>query len=215
MSLNPSSFLICDDHEVVLQGLFNVIQKNWPNSKIDFAKSGSSAFKKFSHDDYHFLITDISMEGNDGIALCRKVKEHYPKTKIIVISQHKKIWMIKQLYTIQVDGLLLKEDSIQDLSEAIPAILSGKKYYTRSINEIILNYIVNKTEIEINQIELTFREEEIIQLIAQELTTQEISEKLFISKKTVETHRKNLLLKFGARNMVGLIKKAMELGFLD
>jgi len=155
------------------------------------------------------------MKGMDGIELCRKAKELYPEINIIVITQHKKVWIIKQLYSLQVEGVILKEDGISELTEAVKSIVKGVKYYTRSINEIILNYMVNKTHVEIRQIELTEREKEVLELIAQEYTTKEIGDKMFVSLKTVETHRKNLLVKFEVKNMVGLVKKAMELGLLD
>ena len=209
------SFLIADDHELILMGISQVISKNFPDTKIFPVKSAEEAWKLLQSNTFEFLITDISMGNMSGIELCQKVRKGYPQIKIIVISQHKKVWMVKQLFSLNVEGLLLKEDACSEVIQAITAIQKREKYYTRSINEIILNHLTNNTAIEVHQISLTQREQEIIDLIAQEFTSKEISIKLYMSLKTVESHRKNLLIKFGVKNMVGLIKKAMELGFID
>ena len=209
------NFLIADDHELILNGMESLLAKTFVNSKITKVKSAEEALEKAGIQLFDFMITDISMEGMDGVDLCKTIKSKYPTTKIIVVTQHKKIWIIKKLYSLKVNGLILKEDSMEELVMAVKSIQKGTNYYTRSINDIILSYMINRTQTELQQIELTGREQEIIELIAQEYTTKEISEKLFLSHKTIETHRKNLLLKFEVRNMVGLVKKAMELGFLD
>ncbi len=209
------TFLIADDHDLILKGIESLILFSFSGSGTEKVKSAEEAIEMLNQQSFDFLITDISMDGMDGVDLCRLVKNKHPETRIIVITQHKKIWIIKQLYSLKVDGLILKSDGIEELEHAINAILNNERYYTRSINDIILNYMVNQTQTSVGEIELTSREKDIIELIAQEYTTKEISKKLFISLKTVETHRKNLLVKFDVRNMVGLIKKAMELGFID
>jgi DNA-binding NarL/FixJ family response regulator len=208
-------FLITDDHELIVKGISGIINRELPDSIIVSASSGEEALSYILAEDFHFLITDISMKGMSGIDLCKIVKEKYPDIKIIVVTQHGLLWTIQQLYKIGVNGFILKEDAGSEIIAAIQCVVSGNNYYTKSINEIILKQIVNRHDSEINQIILTDREQDIIKLISQEYTTKEISEKLFISVKTVETHRNNLFIKFDVKNAVGLIKKALQLGFID
>lgn len=212
MNLN---FLIVDDHELIIKGIETSLRELYPNCSIKTANSAEEGIDILSSSEIDVLITDISMEGMSGVELCKHTKKRYPKIKVVVITQHKKVWIVKQLYHLNVDGLLLKDGATKELKVAFETILNGQRYFSGALNELLLSYMTRSTEVSINNIELTDREKEVLTLIGDEYTTKEISDKLHVGLKTIEAHRKNLLLKFDARNMVGLVKKAMEMGILE
>lgn len=209
------SFLVVDDHELILKGIQANLQDLYPDCKIKTADNAEKAIGILGNSEIDVLITDVSMKGMDGIELCKHTKKRYPNIKIVVITQHKKVWIVKQLYHLNVDGLLLKEGATEELQVAIKNIINGQRYFSSSLNNLLLSHLTRNTQVSINNVELTDREKKILALISEEYTTKEIADKLHVGLKTIEAHRKNLLLKFDARNMVGLVKKAMEMGLLD
>ncbi len=134
--------------------------------------------------------------------------------KIIAISNHDEISFVRRMMKNGADGYLLKNTDISILKKAIDAVLNGTIYIQQELEQKMLFKPVNKGTSNILNIKLTRREKEVLQAIANEKTTDEISKSLFISTKTVETHRSNLMLKFGTKNSVGLVKLAIENGFL-
>lgn len=208
-------FLIVDDHELIIKGIETNLLALYPNCNIKTANNAEEGIAILSSSKIDVLITDISMKGIGGVELCEHTKRRYPRIKVVVITQHKKVWIVKQLNHLNVDGLLLKDGAIKELKEALETIFSGQRYFSSSINELLLSYMTRSTEESINNIELTDREKEVLVLVGEEYTTKEIADKLHVGLKTIEAHRKNLMLKFDARNMVGLIKKAMNMGILD
>lgn len=207
--------LIVDDHALIRQGVKSKVEQVYSDSNITMVESAEQALVFMAHHKVDVLLSDISMQGMNGIELCKMVKEKYPSVKVIIVTQHKQIWMVKQLYALNADGLVHKEDSLDELELALKACEKGERYFAPSINSLILTHLVSDAASVTGEIVLTMRERAILNLIAQEFTTKEIADQLHIGEKTIETHRKNLLLKFEVRNMVGLVRKAMELGLLD
>lgn len=195
--------VIVDDHPMFLEGMASVLSQQ-PNIGVLFTESNAkTALKKIKIDTPDLIITDISMPEMNGIEFIKILHQDFPYIKILVLSMHKSYHHIEHI-----DGYLLKETDKEELIEAINGIvLQNKKYFVEQLSKDS-DFIFKKTI-------LSKREKEIIKLIAQEYTTEEIAEKLFISKHTIESHRKNIFLKLQVKNIAGLIKKAIYLGIID
>lgn len=193
---------IIDDHQMFLDGIQSVLSAE-PDFLVTFTDvSAKSALLKIKQQPPDLVITDISMPELNGIEFIKIVKNHFPDIKILVLS------MFENLQTFDdMDGYLLKETDKSTLIDAVRAIvLNDEKIFTTKENK-------NNT-FEFRHSLLSDREKQIIQLIAEEFTTEEIAEKLFVSKGTIETHRKNIFFKLQVRNIAGLIKKAVYLGIV-
>ena len=195
---------LVDDHKLFLNGIVSILSKEENFEVVGFFNSAKEALTKLKFDELDLLITDISMPEMNGLEFVKMVKKNSPNLKVLIVSMFQQIQSFKGI-----DGYLLKETSFENLLDAINQIvLHNKKCYYN-------NYEKPETEnLEFNKTIVTTREKEIIQLISKEYSTDQIAEKLFLSKHTIETHKKNIFLKLQVHNAAGLIKKAMYLGYL-
>jgi len=209
--------LIVDDHPIILHAIDTVLR---PLKIVDeiFSLKKSDEVMPFLHDtSIDLVITDVEMKPINGIELSKQIRKAFPRIKILVHTQHAEVWVLKQLLAANVDGIVLKENDLDELIVAIGRISINQTHYSDQVNEIIINNIrkVPQKQHSSFYIELTKREFEVLQKIADEKTTQQIADELFLSPNTVETHRKNLFLKFGVHNSIGLLKKAIEQGLIE
>jgi len=193
---------LVDDHQMFLDGIVSVLSTQNDFSVLFVENNAQAALDRLKLKQPNIIISDISMPDMNGIEFIKKVKECYPEIKILVLS------MFENLQTFaNMDGYLLKETDKEELITAINTIvLNNGKYFKTTKNEM--------DTFEFKHSILSPREKEIIQLIANEYTTDEIAEHLFISKGTIETHRKNIFFKLQVKNIAGLIKKAIYLGIV-
>jgi DNA-binding NarL/FixJ family response regulator len=208
---------IVDDHKMVIEGLMLLLQNQQDINVVGFALSGEEALKQIKVIRPDVILMDINMPGLNGIETTKRLLSIDPKAKIIAISMHKETSLIKLMVSQGAKGYVLKNAGQQEVIEAITSIHSGKRYFDETVNEIIINSVTNQSSEKENQVipKLSRREKEVLRLIMDECTTQEIAEKLFISFGTVETHRRNMLIKTGARNTVGLVKMALDFDLLN
>ncbi|MEQ9413498.1 MAG: response regulator transcription factor, partial [Cyclobacteriaceae bacterium] len=150
------------------------------------------------------MITDFNMPGMDGLSLIHLVKRINQNIKIIVLSMHDEVHLVKEILKAGVNGYVLKKDTQSELLQAIREVQTGKVFLSNDINRLLIVNLQNPDEGKL----LTDREREILKLIAREFTNKQIAEELFISERTVETHRKNIFKKTGTNSLVGLIKFA-------
>ncbi len=195
---------LTDDHAILLGGLIKIL-----SVEEDFEVVGSSGtVKKTLEDltrlDVDLLITDYNLPDDDGLSLVRKVNRKYPTIKIIVLSMHDEAHLIKEILKEGVNGYILKKDSYEELVSAARAVKNDKIYLSSDVNTMLMKGLHSNQEQKL----LTDREREILKLIAKEYTNKQMAEELFISERTVETHRKNIFRKTGTNNLVGLIKFA-------
>lgn len=203
--------LIIDDHKMVIEGLKLLLQNQQEIKVIGSALNGERGIEKLTELKPDMVLLDINMPGMNGIDTCKKMMELQPKVKIIAISMHKEGSLIKLMLANGAQGYVLKNAGQNELIEAIKQVHQGKKFLDDTVNDIILNGLTKAQEKKQSPFpSLSRREKEILKLILNESTTQEIAEKLFISFGTVETHRRNMLLKTGARNTAGLVRIALE-----
>ena len=208
--------MIVDDHQVVIDGIKLMLKDEENLVCVAEASTGREAIDKMAQLEVDLVLLDINLPDISGIEVCKKLSKEYDALKILALTMYDKGSFIQQMFKSGASGYILKNAGKEELLKAIKTINEGETYVSQQVSQALMNSLLKKDKSRSDFIpELTRREKEILQLIAQEYTTQEISKNLFISLNTVETHRKNLLSKFGVRNSVGLVRVAIEKGLLD
>ena len=210
------NIILADDHKLFLEGLIGLIAQEKDLQVLYHAHNGKLVMNYLDqHPDEQvdLVITDISMPDVDGITLNNHIKEKRPEISTLVISMHTDNNMIDALIQNNVDGFLSKNADSGELLEAIRMILKGGKYFSEAVKQAYINSVFNKEKETLEM--LTSREKDVLKLIAEEYTTQEIADKLFLSKHTIESYRKTLILKLKVRNLAGLTRYAVKLGLLS
>jgi DNA-binding NarL/FixJ family response regulator len=204
--------LLADDHKMFSDGISHLIrQQDW--EVIGIAQTGREIFTIIEKQGLpDIVVIDIEMPDMDGVESTKQLRAVYPDLKILVLSMHRENEFIRQMLKMGIDGYILKDDDQEELIRAIHSIVKGERYFGTRVAESFISKFGSKKP---QQTLLSKREIDIIQLIAEEKTTSEIAEKLFLSKHTVETHRKNILLKLGLKNSVGLIRYAIQKGIIQ
>ncbi|MCS6823741.1 MAG: response regulator transcription factor [Cytophagaceae bacterium] len=203
--------IIADDHALVRNGLKGLIQQVSDMEVIADVENAlmleEMVLEKGIIPDV--LLMDITMPGKNGIDTMQEIKKINPNIKCIVLTMHEEPTYVIKAVKSGADGYMLKNVEFNELKNAIYSVVAGKKVFNENITKIIAENLHAAEENENTQ--LTSREEEILREIAKGLTMKEIAEKLFISSRTVETHRTNIMRKMGVHNTAELIKKAIEL----
>ncbi len=199
--MKKHSVLLVDDHRILLEGVKNLIQD--PFEVKATAASGREALELIKKQEFDVLVTDYQMPELTGLELVKAASAAQPDIKIIVLSMHDDPSLVKELLRSGVLGYILKKDTHKNLTEALTKVIEGKRFLSNEIAELLINHAEDE-----DKGLLTTREEEILKLITKEFSSRQIAEILFISERTVETHRKNILKKTGATNLVGLVKYA-------
>lgn len=204
---------IADDHQIVIDGIKSIMEEGDEVTVVGGALSGEDTLAQLKDLEVDVLLLDINMPGMDGIEVAQRLKEQRDPVRILVLTMHNNPQFTKQLIEIGVLGCLMKNAGKQEMLKAIKSVYEGKRYYGTEVTETLFDSI-DKSQKATQKAELTKREIEVLKLIANELTTAEIAEKLFISTHTVETHRKNLLSKLGFKNSAGLARFAAKNGLV-
>lgn len=210
------NIILADDHKLFLEGLVRLIDKEDDLHVLYYAHNGQlviNYINQHPEEQVDLVITDISMPDMDGITLNNHLKEKQPTISTLVVSMHTDSNMIDTLVRNDVDGFLSKNADSDEFIKAIKTILKGEKYFSEVVKRAYLDSVFHKEKETLEK--LTSREKDILKLIAEEYTTQEIADKLFLSKHTIESYRKTLLLKLKVRNLAGLTKYAIKLGLLS
>jgi len=195
---------LTDDHAILLSGLIKILSVEDGIEVVGCAGTVKDTLDLLTQKHVDLLITDYNLPDDDGLALVRRVKMKYPEMKVIVLSMHDEAHLIKEILKEGIDGYLLKKDSHEELVSAVRAVKNDKVYLSSDVNAMLMRGLNGQEEQKL----LTDREREILKLIAKEYTNKQMAEELFISERTVETHRKNIFRKTGTNNLVGLIKFA-------
>ncbi len=197
------SILIVDDHPVVLVGLRALILQDGVYKNVQTASSLLSARDIINRENIDTAIIDLELSNENGLLLVKLLHHKHPK--IIVYTMHEEIWTIRQLMDEDVDAIVLKGDDPQELLTALHKIEEGKGYYSQQFFRLI-----NQQNVE--QVNLSNRELEVLEHIAEGHSTNTIARELNISNNTVEFHRHNLMSKLQASNVANMVKKAMQMG---
>lgn len=212
---------VVDDHPIFIEGITGLL-KDTPGFVIaGTAHNGKELLEKLRSQQPDIILLDINMPEMDGIEATKEIKKLYPDIKIIMLTMFNDIRFIKEVLEIGAKGYILKNIGREDLIKAIHTVASGKPFLDSAVQEKVINNMSAQDDDEMDDKEsdvlvqnITGRELEILQLIALGLTSQDISKKLFISKNTVETHRKNLLAKLNVKNTASLLKFAYKKGLV-
>lgn len=208
--------LIADDHQLFREGLVNLLSSAPDVEVIAEAEDGRDATEKTKKLKPDVLLIDIGMPHMNGIEATRVLKKDMPELKIIAVSMHSDRQFVKGILEAGADGYLLKNCTYRQLIDAIQSVQSGKKYLSDDITEMIIKGYLDPSETEAESYtELSEREMEILKLYAEGKSTREISEQLFISVKTVGTHKQHILEKLGLKTNADLVKYAIKEGLIQ
>lgn len=208
--MNSKIFLgLVDDHQIVIDGLLSLL-KDEPRFEFVFATTCSKDVPgKLRQTPVDILLTDIMMPGMPGNILAKEVKKEFPQTKILALSMSGEGSLVSEMINnADISGYVLKNIGKQELINAIEKIAAGGIYFSEEVLEELQKVSNRKKENE--EAHLTDREIEIIRLIEKEYSNKQIAETLFISERTVETHRKNIFRKTNTGSVIGLVKYAYE-----
>ena len=199
---------VTDDHYMVVEGLRSLLQNEKNIEWLGHASNADSCLA-FLHEQLpDVILMDINMPGISGIELCKAVKEKYPSVLVIGLSTFNQQSFIQKMMENGASGYVLKNATQEELMEAIQAVAIGKTYLSEEAATSLRKYAESEIPV------ITRREKEVLGLIADGMTNNEIAQKLFISTTTVDSHRKNLLTKFEAKNTALLIRTAAQLHFI-
>lgn len=204
--------LLVDDHNMIRYGLKSILNDG-DLEVIGEANNGKEALNFLSTKSIDVMVTDISMPEMDGIELSKEVSSKYPQIGILALSMLNESYHIKQMLSAGAKGYLLKDCTKEELKLAISTVAAGKNYYSPEVTQIVMDGLGNKPlpkkRVSVDAA-LTDREMEVLKLICKENTNSEIADELFISVRTVEAHKRNLLEKTGCKNVAGLAIYAIE-----
>jgi len=206
--------LLVDDHQIIIDGLKSLLSNSGEIAIVSEANNGREALRILDLIEIDVVLMDIDMPVLNGIETLKEIRRNGSAVKVIILSMHNEAGMIKSLVNIGANGYLLKSSSQDEVISAILKVAGGQQYFSTEVTLSLLNKSQNGIQSN-QQLELlTDRETEIIQLIAEGFSNKEIGDKLFISHRTVDTHRTNLMKKLNVSNIAGLISYAIKNGIV-
>ena len=209
--MSKINVLLTDDHQIIIDGLKSLLSNQDDIQVVAEANNGREALRILGLISIDVLLMDIDMPVMNGIDALKEIRKNHPKVKVIILSMHNEAGMIKSLIDLGANGYLLKSCSQNELIDAIKKVASGQSYFSSDVTLALLKPSANQgPQSEI----LTERETEILKLIAAGFSNKEIGDQLFISHRTVDTHRTNLMKKLDVSNIAGLISYAIRNGIV-
>ncbi len=210
---------IVDDHTMFVDGIESIL-KNEPNIKVvDRCFDGQSVFKMLEKSDIDVILLDINLPDINGLEVAKRLNKSHPQVKILALSMYNEESIVTEILKNGALGYILKNTGRSELVQAIESVAQGKTYFSKDVTETIMGKLMKKPVAKKSNTfllpKISRREKEVLALIVKEYTTQEIADQLFISLKTVETHRSSLISKLNVRNTAGLVRAAIEHKLLD
>jgi DNA-binding NarL/FixJ family response regulator len=218
MNMKNLKILIADDHKIFRQGIRAILSQQKDFSVSGEAASAEEIFNVLGNQSIDLILLDIDLGRDDGIEIARRIRDEYPAVRILALSMHgEEAYIIKMLEN-GTSGYILKNSGMEELNTAIRTVAQGKTYLTSEVTETLIQHLhfseATGTRTD-SEIPLSSREREVLKMIAQEYSNSEIAARLFISIRTVDTHRRNLLRKLKLKNTAGLVKFAIQKGLAD
>lgn len=208
--MNPTTLLLIDDHQMVREGLKSIFDGDNEFEVIGEAAHGEAGLQFLRKQPVDVVITDINMPIMDGVNFMSNVRKEFPDQIVIALTMMGENQHIKHMLKAGVNGYLLKNCGIAELKRAIGKVKNNQTYYAPEVTEIIMQNLSGKKSKTAFEVPLSNREKEVLRLIIQEYSNQEIADALFISPRTVDAHKRNLLDKTGSKNIAGLVLYAVE-----
>jgi two-component system response regulator NreC len=222
--MSKTRILIADDHDVVRSGLRVLLRTSPDYSIVGEASDGEEAVRLTEKTSPDLVIMDISMPTLDGIAATRMIKERHPDVKVIILTAHEDEEYAFQVLRAGANGYVLKNAGKKDIFRAIESAMSGERFFSPGISKIIVESFIKRAEEQAvaktapktsSDRQLTNRETEVLKYIALGYTNRQIADTLFLSFRTVNTHRANIMQKLGIHETAGLVRHAISLGLVN
>lgn len=209
-----TKILLADDHKIIRDGLRALIEKEPNMEVVAEACDGRTTVHKAKELMPHIIIIDISMPDLNGIEATRQIIKETPNTKIIALSMHSDRRFVMNMLEAGAAGYLLKDSAFEELSMAIKTVLSGKPYLSPAVAGVVVEDMMRHSPQKTSRtkIELTPREREVLQMLAEGHTTKHTASRLNVSVKTVETHRRQIMEKLDTHSVAELTKYAVREG---
>lgn len=205
--------LLADDHKIIRDGVRAVLAGENRFEIVGEAETGKELLTLMENTPTDVVILDIHMPGPRATDLCESILVKYPHTKVLVLTMFNSSVQLQRMREAGASGYLLKEAGADEMKRAIQDVSSGKTYFPAEPKGKAAGS--GQAANAVDNSNLTRREMEILRLISTEFTTREIADKLFISQRTVDTHRRNLMKKLGVKNTAGLVRYAVLEGLID
>ncbi|MCC6754566.1 MAG: response regulator transcription factor [Saprospiraceae bacterium] len=209
---------IADDHAMFVDGIESILRNEATIQVVARCFDGNSVFEMLRQYPVDVLLLDINLPDISGIEVSKRIHDEFPDVKVIALSMYNEESIVSEMLKNGARGYILKNTGHHELIQAIQAVAAGHTYFSKDVTETIMGSLAKKPGTKKSFVlvpKLSNREKQILALIVKEYTTPEIAERLFISLKTVETHRSNLISKLNVRNTAGLVRAAIELQLID
>jgi len=210
----PIQVLIVDDHQLMIEGLKPLLEDEEDIGQVSGANSMEEALQFLDSNQIEVILMDVNMPDISGIAATKQIKAQYPNIKIIALTMHEDIAIITKMIKAGASGYILKRTNMVEVVEAIKIVRNNGRYISKNIQNILMDNMMSPTEELFNEEAqkpvLSEREREVLDLLAKEFKNDEIAEKLFISERTVEAHRRNIFIKTKTKSVIGLMKYAIK-----
>ncbi|MCF8464455.1 MAG: response regulator transcription factor [Flavobacteriales bacterium] len=210
--MNKVRLLVVDDHPILRSGIVSLLEKALNLEVTCEAKNGAEAIKCIEKQVPDVVLMDINMDGKLDVTTTETIKQRWPKVKVLAFSMHEEVQVIRRMLKAGASGYILKNAAHQEVLLAIDTVMKGGSYYGQEVLDIMTQSITSDGEDD--EVVLSNREKEVLHFVAKEYTNQEIAEQINISLRTVETHKRNLIKKLRVKNVVGLVRFAIEQGQL-
>lgn len=209
------NIFLVDDHPLIIEGFKKVLHDVPHFNIVGSAYSAADTFAQLSaHPSAHLVLLDLNLPDEDGIAVARKLYQEFPGIKILFLTSALEGAIIIKAMQAGANGYVLKNTGLPELVTAIDAVMRGETYISREANAALIGALQAQANQPLQAASLTRREREILLLLAQGLTSQEIARRLTLSPYTIDTHRKNMLQKFGVHNVQALVNVVSQRGLL-
>ena len=206
---------IADDHAMFVDGIESILQSETNIQLVDKCFDGNAVFQMLTGDRIDVLLLDINLPVMSGIEVTSKIQKEFPKVKVLALSMYNEKSFVTEILKNGALGYILKNTGRTELLKAIETVALGETYFSSEVTETIMSGLLKNNPIKKSSRllipKISRREKEVLALIVKEYTTQDIANSLFISLKTVESHRSNLISKLNVKNTAGLVRAAYEL----
>ncbi|PLX23973.1 MAG: DNA-binding response regulator [Salinivirgaceae bacterium] len=208
------TIILVDDHKLFREGLKSLLENFAYVKQVEEASNGKEFLQMLKTTLPDVVFMDIEMPEMDGITATRKAIEAFPQLNVVALSMYGNENYYTQMINAGAKGFILKNSGIQDVENAIQNVMSGNNYFSQEIFQRLIQGLGRKQQKSLNT-ELSAREEEIVFLICKGLSNQEIADKLYLSKRTVDKHRENILHKTQSKNTAGIVMYAVKNGIVE
>lgn len=206
--------LLCDDHRIISDGLKSLLAGDTGMNCVGAVENGAEAVHAVEHLAVDVVLMDLDMPVLDGLEATERIKEKWPQVKVIILSMHDEAAMVQRMMELGADGYLVKNCGRDELLLAIRDVHAGRKHFGSALMESLLSQRTENAAQSGLLKDLSERETEVLAALAEGLTNKEIGDRLFISPRTVDTHRTNLMKKLDTHNIAGLVRIAIKAGLV-